>query len=700
MDKPIPLEQLFASKIFRVPDYQRGYAWQRDQLKAFWEDLINLKPGRSHYTGVLTLTKIDKSQVQQDSREFWLVDRGFNVHHVVDGQQRLTTVVIFIQALAECLRTLPNHAGLAPDDIYLTDSLTLADMEKTYLHEFNKKGGFKTLKFGYTDDNPSQAFLCHKIFGEQGGGSAQESFYTLNLQNAKLYFSEQLGELYRQGGLSGLASVYRNLTQRFLFNEYVIDDEFDVFVAFETMNNRGKRLSDLELLKNRLIYLTTLYGDDQIDKAGRKTLRDEINAAWKEVYHQLGRNKSKPLNDDDFLRAHWITYFKYSRDTGRDYARFLLEEHFTPRRVQDFLETDVELTPIDEQRVDDELDAQEEASDEAGKPAVDSKDKLSPPAIRAFVASLRDSAAHWFNSFHPDDAHDVSPEIRTRLDRLNRVGIGYFRPLVMVALKGNFDTHAKCSLLDKIERFVFLTFRLGGGRSNYRSSEFYNLARALDRGETTLERISEQLDQAVPAKFVDNFLNALENRFDRGGPGYYGWSGLRYLLFEYEQDLLSGSRQAKVAWADFLKHEKDKISIEHVFPQTSGEEWNENFGGLSDQEKRRFNGTLGNLLLLSSSINSSLQNDSFESKKKPLFDDGTPPKKLRSGYADGSHSEIEVAVLPTWGVREIWDRGKRILKFMERRWGFPSPLSDDDIENLLFIPNPDRSAIVVPVTTD
>ena len=42
---------------------------------------------------------------------------------------------------------------------------------------------------------------------------------------------------------------------------------------------------------------------------------------------------SKPLNDDDFLRAHWIAYFKYSRDTGRDYAGFLLEEHFTPRRV-------------------------------------------------------------------------------------------------------------------------------------------------------------------------------------------------------------------------------------------------------------------------------------------------------------------------------------------------------------------------------
>ena len=90
------------------------------------------------------------------------------------------------------------------------------------------------------------------------------------------------------------------ITKKFLFNEYIIKYEFDVFVAFETMNNRGKKLSDLELLKNRLIYLSTLYTDDELDRAGRTSLRDSINDAWKEVYRQLGHNKLKPLNDDDF----------------------------------------------------------------------------------------------------------------------------------------------------------------------------------------------------------------------------------------------------------------------------------------------------------------------------------------------------------------------------------------------------------------
>ena len=47
MDEPKPLDSLFKEKLFRIPDYQRGYAWGREQLDAFWEDLINLPDGRS-----------------------------------------------------------------------------------------------------------------------------------------------------------------------------------------------------------------------------------------------------------------------------------------------------------------------------------------------------------------------------------------------------------------------------------------------------------------------------------------------------------------------------------------------------------------------------------------------------------------------------------------------------------------------------
>ena len=74
-----------------------------------------------------------------------------------------------------------------------------------------------------------------------------------------------------------------------------MDNDFDVFVAFETMNNRGKKLSNLEILKNRLIYLTTIYDDSVLDADSKNQLRKDINEAWKEVYFELGRNKNNPL---------------------------------------------------------------------------------------------------------------------------------------------------------------------------------------------------------------------------------------------------------------------------------------------------------------------------------------------------------------------------------------------------------------------
>lgn len=45
------IDTIFNSRIFRIPDYQRGYAWGQRQLEDFWQDLNRLTDGRNHYTG-------------------------------------------------------------------------------------------------------------------------------------------------------------------------------------------------------------------------------------------------------------------------------------------------------------------------------------------------------------------------------------------------------------------------------------------------------------------------------------------------------------------------------------------------------------------------------------------------------------------------------------------------------------------------
>ena len=702
MDEPKSLDSLFKEKIFRIPDYQRGYAWQKNQLKDFWEDLINLSDDRSHYTGVLTLKEVESRDIKDSDNEYWLVeDHSYKMYHIVDGQQRLTTFVVFLQAFIDFIKKIEGNAGKSDKDIYVTDSLNLETVINRYLFKTKPTGDkFRTYKFGYTSDNPSYEYLRHKIFNEKGAGSIKETFYTLNLKNAKHYFYEQIKELHAESGFSGLHEIYKKLTKKFLFNEYAIKDEFDVFVAFETMNNRGKKLSDLELLKNRLIYLTTLYTEEELDAADHRSLRNAINSAWKEVYYQLGRNDKHPLNDDDFLKAHWIMYFKYSKRRGNDYIRFLLDEQFSPKRIHKKVPREVDMESPEEQRDDPENNDDPDDENDETEESIDAmtvfQADLPPEEIREYVNSLKESVVHWFNSHYPYLADGLSEPEKNALDRLNRVGMVYFRPLVMSLLKNETNPDRRVEILNHIERFVFIVFRLCRAVGTYRSSEFYNASREFNGGRLRLEGIKEKLNARLLRYCHDNatlnskyFHDYLYERFNNGSKdGFYGWNGLRYFLYEYEMSLLSESRHKKVFWEDFLKTPKDNVSIEHVFPQTPGRKWKTFFSKVSKKDYHLYGGSLGNLLLLSGSINSSLQNDEFEAKKHPK--ENKAGEKIRNGYSDGSHSEIEVSRYENWTPVEIEERGMRLLNFMEERWNFKFE-SEGAKRKLLFLNKEDAA---------
>lgn len=692
MNSPIGLDSLFKEKIFRIPDYQRGYAWQKPQYKDFWEDLVNLQNDRSHYTGVITLKEVLPANIKDDSKEYWLVeDHSYKVFHIVDGQQRLTTCIIFLQSLIEFVRSL--HNDKTDEEIYLTDSLTLKSIIDKFIYKQKPSGDqFFTYKFGYTSDNPSYEYMRYRIFGEENAGAIQETFYTLNLKNAKTYFIGQLEAWHKEEGWEAIQDLYKKITKRFLFNEYIIKDEFDVFVAFETMNNRGKNLSKLELLKNRLIYLTTLYPDNELDAASRKSLRDDINAAWKQVYYQLGRNEKRPLNDDDFLKAHWIMTFMYSRKKGDDYINFLLNEYFTPKNIHKKIEKEVIIEQVEETKTDFDFEEDEPDNCEDEIKTI-TLSALEPKKIRDYVNSLKASAVHWFNSHYPylASSEELSDSEKKWIDKLNRIGMGYFRPLVMSLLKNTPKGDARLEILQKIERFIFICFQLSQARRNYGDSEFYNAAREYDQKRLNLDGLKKKLADREAYSFNEDgsfntkyFRDYMYKKFTIGAKaGYYHWYGLRYFLYEYELIKMEVSGQQKVDWELFVRNEKDKISIEHIFPQTPTEYWRNVFADVPENLWHLYGGALGNLLLLSSSINSSLQNDSYPEKLSPKTND--KGETIRKGYADGSHSEIEVALkYPNeWNKASIDERGLTLLKFMENRWDIRFK-DDESREKLLF----------------
>ncbi len=674
------LKSIFKDRLFKIPDYQRGYAWATRQLKDFWEDVVNLPTDRFHYTGLLSLKKVDKNVWNNWNDERWLLeDRGYKPFHVVDGQQRLTTFVIFIQAISELLRNIPENKDKPDEEIYL-GSFSLKAIKEEYL-VVQKPPQFiiRTYKFSYEVDNPSFKFLKYRIFKEPNSGTIQETFYTLNLENAKNFFAENLYNYYDQYGISEIELLFRKLTQNLMFNVYEISDDFDVFVAFETMNNRGKKLSNLELLKNRLIYLTTLYDTEELRSDDRFSLREKINDAWKEVYYQLGRNKQNPLNDDDFLVAHWIMYFQYTREKGDDYIRFLLEQKFTPQNI--YAKTEVKLNSIqdfEEVRENEETD-QEEVEESEEEEALVLRSKLSPKEIEDYVNSLKSAAVHWYNTHNPINNQGLTSQESLWIDRLNRIGIIYFRPLVTVSfLSKDIDTKKRIQLFKAIERFIFITFRLSRAFSTYRNSEFYRAARQLRNEELTIPdiitRLEERMDycfytpEGTESVFFDYtyFQKFIDKKFKNGG-GFYYWNGLRYFLYEYEMEKVRQRGSQKIDWKLFVKGEKDKVSIEHIYPQTPDNKcWKESFKAFKKGDLKFINGTLGNLLPLSQSINSSLQNDCFVDKKNPKFNERK--EKVRQGYLDGSHSEIEVSSWEDWNPETILARGMVMLDFMEKRW--------------------------------
>ena len=182
------LGKVFENKIFRIPDYQRGYSWGEEQIREFCEDILSLQSKRNHYTGLISLKKIDKKEAKNWINEKWILDNNqYNAYYVIDGQQRLTTCVIFINEIINYVRNLPENRDKYEADILIKGTSIKDIREKfIYIEDPNSNGTTKTYKFGYEKDEQSYDYLINKILENSSDPSIEETIYTLNLKKAKL----------------------------------------------------------------------------------------------------------------------------------------------------------------------------------------------------------------------------------------------------------------------------------------------------------------------------------------------------------------------------------------------------------------------------------------------------------------------------------------------------------------------------------
>lgn len=628
------LSDIFSERFFRIPDFQRGFSWEEQQLQDFWDDLETLQTDRVHYTGLLTVERLNKNEVQNKETwqdDLWLIDAGFKSYYLIDGQQRVTTSIILIH---ELLR-------------HISDEKEIKNRPKTeWINKFlyrNRKNSYQSFIFGYEKDNPSDEYFKTRILGQHSASAdkvPEQTLYTFNLQFAKDFFEEKLRKMQE----IELENTFSKLVEKFKYNFYEIDDELDVYITFETMNNRGKPLSSLELLKNRLIYLTTLDVDSEDT---RRQLRKDINETWKTIYAFLGKNKERRLDDDEFLFNHWIMYFTYNRKESAAYAKFLLNEKFTAQNLY--------------------------------------SREISFEEIKNYIKSLAEGVKSYYYLHNIQDSA-YNDEIKYWAQRLRRLSFAAFRPLLMAALNKEENQSLIAELFQKCERFVFLVFRLSNRKTNTKNSHFYRLASEYyhgrpwsnqDQQATSINHLIANVDSMTDRKSdendseegqgwydLDRFYDYVSDLFSKEN-GFYDWNAIKYFLYEYEEyKREEASGDIKRSWENFAEAKKDQ-SIEHILPQKPDDpSWKEALDGLTPKQIHHCTHSLGNLLLLARNKNAEQGNRPFKFKKKHKNNKG---KEV--GYFNGSYSEIEVSQYPDdWRPAEILERGIRMLQFLEQHW--------------------------------
>ncbi|MBH0233284.1 DUF262 domain-containing protein [Helicobacter pylori] len=570
----LTLDGVIEKGVFEIPSYQRGYAWQERQLKDFWNDLEHVSKlgDKFHYMHSLTLRGLENE----------LEDSAFEI---IDGQQRLATSLILLGLLAKITQN--------KDPKYSLINLELVLSYKYYgLNE-----AFRAIM---EEEKDLERF--------------QTSFYAKNLIDAYAFFKEKISDT----PMETLEKMFDALIKKMLFSVVELNDNrIDPFSSFETINNRGKDLSTLELLKNRLHFVAHKICDEE----DLENLQQEINDTYTRIYHDLRFFEDAHL--EDFLK-HFVAYY-YGENSK--FKERLLDTAFDAHK-----------------KYDDLYDEYEKIND--------------------LLLYLSYSSKVWYFLHTLDDEElriEITPKMRSLLDkmrRLNALSNNAFLPLLLSLLtiqlavrsgsERHYTTQELEDLLEYLERFGFLVYGVAG--RDTAKNKWIGLAfKAIQACRFWEDKITIEDLPVLEKDFFKGKHSGLELLEEyihskKNTEKWYQWGkALNYLLYEYE---LYHNPETTLNFDSSLE------SIEHILSQKPDQ-------GYSAKEKDWAKNphvvhALGNLLLIPKNANSSLSNKPFDEKRK--------------AYLKGSYSEKEVAKNASFGVAQIKERSEKLLDFLIARY--------------------------------
>lgn len=272
MAKVIDLFEKF--DYIKVPDYQRAYSWDDTQIEQFLLDIKEYidKKGINYYIGHFLFEKKDNEKIG----------------YIIDGQQRLTTIIIFLSSAFEKIKKL-NNGELAPEELNIYKSII----------EENGKIKFSTVDY----DNK---LFKERVIGREKGVIKPETQSQNRILNAVKYFNKKL-EKETIENLTNMVKIIINASCT--LNEVL--NQSEAVQMFIYQNDRGKHPTDLEIIKSLFMYNVYNCSDNKINDLNY--IKEKFETIYKNISYI-----EKLVNENDVLRITLKTYYKDLNESSID----------------------------------------------------------------------------------------------------------------------------------------------------------------------------------------------------------------------------------------------------------------------------------------------------------------------------------------------------------------------------------------------
>lgn len=305
-----------------VPIYQRHYVWERDkQWEPFWQDIrtkaVERLAGRerrfSHFMGAVVLESRAKPSVRQVPS-----------FQVVDGQQRLTTFLVFLTAARHFALAIGHETSAANIQRYVLNSdpqlMEAPEIEVFKVWPTQADRALFLDIISSTDRDSLRAKYGKYWYKKRDRDQIQEYATVPKLLGAYGYFYDRIRTAVTTADLHvdvadidddapedeipgelKLDAIWQSLLEEFKVVEIVLDEGDDAQVIFETLNDRGEPLLAADLVRNNIFQRADARGE-RADDLFAKYWKSFEDPFWF-LLEKQGRYKKQRI---EFFLANFI----------------------------------------------------------------------------------------------------------------------------------------------------------------------------------------------------------------------------------------------------------------------------------------------------------------------------------------------------------------------------------------------------------